>query len=87
MKPILHFKFSMNSNDRPPIKTLSDFANHLKETLGNDYYCILTPFELTNPTNDAIIFNFDGIDYSYEEIKRIIDQDKVINTICSIDIT
>ena len=71
MKPILHFKINLNDVSRV---TIAEFADVMKERLGDDYYLIFSLFDLSNPTQDATIMNFNGIDYTYEEIISLIER-------------
>jgi hypothetical protein len=65
VKPILHFKFDRNNWSSYEV---SQYGKRLYEWLGENYQVILTPFDLSNPTKDTTIVNFNGIDYTYEEI-------------------
>jgi len=74
MKPILHFKINLkNGHTDIPADVINHCADGIGYAFGEDYYCIFSPFDLTNPTGDTIIFNFDGIDYTYEEIINLIE--------------
>jgi hypothetical protein len=65
MKPVLNFKIDL---DKVSPDVAHRFAIFLIEKLGNEYYVAITPCNLTNPTMDAVVHNFDGIDYTPDEI-------------------
>lgn len=69
MKPILHFKYNVGEYSCSAIDNINKY---MCKSLGDDYKVIFSPFELTNPSGDTIMFSFDGIEYSYDEILNLI---------------
>lgn len=70
-KPILHFKFD------PYVYTSEDLRSYhdgLSKFLSNDYQIVFTPFDISNPTNDATLFMFEGAEYTYEQILSMIKE-------------
>lgn len=65
MKPILHFKYEFG---KFTMVQLGKFIENMKNAFSDKYDVILTPFELTNPTGGVVMFNFNGINYTYKQV-------------------
>lgn len=83
MKPILSFKIEYGTCSESEIDR---FANYIEDKLGDDYTIIFTPFEMTNPTSDAIFFNLDGINYTYKEIVSLLSKENIRGQRASMEI-
>lgn len=75
-RPLLHFKFDANNISQ---EVVNNFYQFVKRRYGKNYRILITPFDLTVPNKDTTILNFDGIDYTYEEIEKAIENYKESN--------
>jgi len=78
-KTIIHQKIP-TKNGCPIMtrQTVNDLHNYLRETLPEDYIIVTTSTDISVISGDAKIIAIDAKEYSYDELKRIIDsQDKV----------
>ena len=77
--PVLHFKISdTNGNMVTTYSMVKQFVDLVKATVGEDYYVIATPYDLTIHNGTIPILNFDGIEYTTEEIVNLIEENKSI---------
>ena len=78
-KTIIHQKIpTKNGCGVLPQKTVNDLHQYLRNALPEDYIVVSTSTDISVVAGDAKIIAIDAKEYSYDELKRIIDsQDKV----------
>ena len=73
-KTIIHNRIPIESvRSALTTKTVQDIHNSIKNLLGDDYTVITTPTELSVVDGDAVIITIDCKEYSYNELKAIIE--------------
>lgn len=77
MNKIIHMKIPMNDATLTiPVETVLKFIDISREILGDEYKLIAIPFYVECIDGDAKVIVIDCKEYSYNELKEIIDGSK-----------
>ena len=79
MKNIIHMKIPTVAQDTFAVShaVLANIAEQARAALPEDYILLITPFDTTMIDGDAMIINIDCREYSYNELKEIIERSHV----------
>jgi hypothetical protein len=81
---IIHMKIPLDSDGNISIKynTMQMFYNAVKEALPKDYIIVATPFDTTSISGSDLLITIDSKEYSYNELKDIIEKSEMYNGLC-----